>query len=118
MGIARTRLKEGDPVEVLPLEMIRQTLDARGRHEKLLFMPGMEKFAGRRFTVLKKVRNVFDERAWKMVRLKNTVLLKDAICDGTDPGGAERCHRRCFYYWKEEWVRKVSISSRDDRTPD
>lgn len=97
----------GDLVEVLSMEEIRQTLDSNNCCGKLQFMPGMERFAGQQFIVLKNVRTMFDERAWKMVSLKNTVLLKDVICDGRDMYDKEGCDRCCFFFWKISWLRKV-----------
>lgn len=97
----------GDFVEVLSMEEIRRTLDSNYRCGKLQFMPGMERFAGHQFTVLKNVRTIFDERAWKMVSVKNTVLLKDVICDGRDMYDKEGCDRCCYFFWKINWLRKL-----------
>jgi hypothetical protein len=108
MGLFKTRLRQDDLVEVLPIEEIHKTLDSRGRCQNLMFMSGMEIYAGNRYRVFKKVRTVFDERAWNMVRLKDTVILQNVICDGKDLDGVEQCHRRCFYYWKEKWLRNVT----------
>ncbi len=99
--------KPGDFVEVLSMDEIRSTLDAYGKCGGLAFMPGMGRFAGKRFTVLKGVRTMFDERAWKMVKLKGTYILSDVICDGRDMFDKEGCDRCCFYFWKERWLRKV-----------
>lgn len=100
-------LREGDLVEVLSLAEILQTLDEKGRCGGLEFMAGMDRFAGQNFTVLKNVRTIFDERAWKMVRVKNTVILKEVICDGRGMFDKEGCDRCCYFFWKERWLRKV-----------
>lgn len=100
-------LQEGDLVEVLSHAEIQQTLDDKGRSGGLEFMAGMDRFTGQRFTVLKNVRTIFDERAWKMVRVKNTVILKDVLCDGRGMFDKEGCDRCCYFFWKERWLRKV-----------
>lgn len=97
----------GDLVEVLTTEEIRRTLDENDRCGRLQFMSGMWRFAGKRFTVLKPVKTMFDERAWKMVRVKDTVVLRDVICDGSELYDKEGCDRCCFYFWKTDWLRKV-----------
>lgn len=100
-------IRAGDWVEVLPYEEILKTLDGKKRCQGLEFMAGMETYTGRRFQVLKRVLTIFDERAWKMVRVKNTVILKDVLCDGKGMYDKEGCDRCCFYFWKEQWLRKI-----------
>lgn len=100
-------LQAGDLVEILSYQEILGTLDGKGRCEGLEFMPGMERYTGQRFTVFKIVRSMFDERAWKMVRIKNTVILKNVICDGHGMYDKEGCDRCCFYFWKERWLRNL-----------
>ncbi|MBJ6749805.1 hypothetical protein [Geomonas anaerohicana] len=97
----------GDEVEVLTMEEIRRTLDGNGCCGRLQFMPGMARYAGKRCTVLKPVRTMFDERAWKMVRVKDTVVLRDVICDGVELYDKEGCDRCCYYFWKTDWLRRV-----------
>jgi len=99
--------KPGDLVEVLSMDEIRSTLDSDNKSGGLAFMPGMERFAGKRFAVLKGVRTIFDERAWKMVKVKDTVILREVFCDGRDMFDKEGCDRCCFFFWKERWLRKV-----------
>lgn len=100
-------IRAGDWVEVISFEEILKTLDDKKRCQGLEFMAGMEMFTGKRFQVLKRVLTIFDERAWKMVRVKNTVILKDVICDGQGMYEKEGCDRCCFYFWKEQWLRKI-----------
>lgn len=97
----------GDTVEVLSMDEIRQTLDGNGRCLGLQFMNGMERFAGQRYRVLKAVNTIFDERSWKMVSVRNTVLLDGVVCDGRDQYDKEGCDRCCYYFWKTRWLRKV-----------
>jgi hypothetical protein len=101
------KLRSGDRVEVLPLEEIVKTLDEQRRSNGLKFVKGMERLCGKQFRVLKKVRTIFDGHALKMVSLKGAVILEDTICEGRDSEGQQRCDRSCFYYWNENWLRKV-----------
>lgn len=100
-------IAEGDLVEVLSLEEIRVTLDASGRYKGLEFMPGMEVFCGHRLRVKKKVRAIFDERAWRMLSIKNCFLLEGAACEGLGMYDKEGCDRCCYYFWKDGWLRKI-----------
>ncbi len=62
------------------------------------FMPHMAKYCGRAIRVKKKLRTIFDEKAWKMRQIKNTFLLEDCICDGRGMYTLEGCDRCCFYF--------------------
>jgi len=108
MRLFKIHLQKGDLIDVLPLEEIEKTLDNEGKCENLIFMPGMKKYAGKRHRVLRRAQLIYNESLNKMVRMKNTVLLEDAICDGKDSSGIEQCQRLCFYYWKEHWLKKVT----------
>ena len=100
-------LKEGDLVQVLPLQEIQKTLDENGNCDRMKFLGGMERFCGKKFRVLKEIKFMFDEKSWRIVRLKNAVLLQDQICDSKGQYDKEGCDRSCFYFWKEQWLRKV-----------
>jgi len=96
-------LQPGDLVEVRTVEEIRATLDENGRHKGLVLMPEMLKYAGRQLKVYKRVERILLEGTGELRRMKNTVLLDGAICDGYQ--GA--CDRSCFFFWREAWLRKV-----------
>lgn len=103
----RPVLQEGDVVEVLPFDDIRKTLDENMRLGKMLFMEGMKEYCGKRLRVLKKMKIMLDEHPWGMVRLKDSVILENSICDARGTYDKEGCERCCFYFWKEQWLRKV-----------
>jgi hypothetical protein len=100
-------MKEGDIVEILSYEEILKTLDENECCEGLQFLDNMKQYTGGRYVIYKKVRTIFDERLRKMVKLRNTVLLKDVICNGSDMYAKEGCDRCCFLFWKERWLKKV-----------
>ena len=101
-------LRRGDVVEVLTYDEIRQTLDGNDCFDHLEFMYGMRRYCGTRQTVLKRLNMMFDERTRKMIKLRNTVILKDVICDGAGLFDREGCDRSCFYFWKDRWLRPIS----------
>lgn len=110
----RRRFKEGDIVRVLTLEELRPLMDEHRRTEGLTFMAGMEKYCNKRLMVKKRVRTIFDERAWKMLKIKNTYILEGAICDSRGLYDKEGCDRCCFYFWKDVWLEPTGSSSEED----
>ncbi|MFC1822441.1 hypothetical protein ACFL9T_07010 [Thermodesulfobacteriota bacterium] len=103
----RTPIKEGDLVQILTIEEIEKTFDEPGKTKGLDFMERMKKYCGMKAKVLKRVKFIFDERAWKMVKCKNVVLLEGVICDGEDMFSQVGCDRCCYFFWKESWVKKI-----------
>lgn len=100
-------LQEGDLVEVLPFKDILKTLDEDMCVGKTLFLEGMKQYCGKRLRVIKKMNMMVDEQSWRMVRLKDSVILENVICDARGQYDKEGCDRCCFYFWKEQWLRKV-----------
>ena len=101
-------LKAGDLVEVLPIKEIERTLDSKHRTQGLWFMPGMKRYCGMKTKVMRKVRYIFDERAWGMIRCRNNVyLLENALCTGEGMFEKEGCDRCCFFFWHGTWLQKL-----------
>jgi hypothetical protein len=101
------RLKPGDVVEVRPPAEILATLDEDGSVDAMPFMPEMLRYAGRRFTVSRRVEKICDTVSGglpRSLRIRDAVLLDDVRCDGSAHGG---CQAGCKLYWKEEWLRPV-----------
>lgn len=95
----------GDLVEVRSAEEILATLDADGTCESLPFMPEMLAFCGKRLVVFKratKVCDTIDKTGFR--RMRRTVLLDGARCDGADHGG---CQAGCLILWKEQWLKPL-----------
>ena len=110
-GIARASVCEdeevlnllpGELVEVKTEQEVRATLNERGRHRGLLWMPAMTRFCGKRYTVLKRVETIMLESTGELRKMRNTVLLTDVRCE--DLYG---CDRSCYHYWREVWLRRV-----------
>jgi len=103
-------LRPGEKVRVRELSEIKKTLDSHHKYQGLEYTPAMDGFCGGTFTVFNRIENAFDERRWKMSRVKNVVLLKDVFCDGESGMGLDwdGCDRRCFLWWKEAWLERLS----------
>ena len=101
--------RPGDVVEVRSYDEVQATLDEKGFYDKLEFMEGMKNYCGRRLVVKKRVRSIFDERAWRMLTVrKSRYILDGAICDGSGQYDKEGCDRCCFYFWADRWLRRPS----------
>ena len=98
-------LRPGELVEVKSVEEILSTLDRNRRHKGLLWMTGMRKYCGRRYWVLKRVERILLESNGELRRMKNTVLLEGAMCDGSEFCG---CDRSCSHFWREAWLTRVA----------
>jgi hypothetical protein len=102
---AAEELQPGDRVLVRPKEEIERTLDAKGMIKGCRFLPDMYKYCGQEQTVFKVVRKFVHEGDHTVRRAKNTVLLKDNYCIGKI--GFTECDRSCFYFWRNEWLKKL-----------
>jgi len=100
-------LKAGDMAQVLSMDEIRKTFDKNRVTRGLWFMPGMEKYCGMKLRVFKRVNYLFDERAWKMRKAKNVLILEGVLCSGEGMFSKEGCDRSCYFFWKECWLKKI-----------
>lgn len=99
-----SRYRTGQLVEVRSKEEILATLDEHGCTERLLFMPEMLQYCGRRFpvgAVAHKACDMVGERG-KSRRLQATIHLAGLRCDGSAHGG---CQAECNLFWKDEWLK-------------
>ncbi|MGL3107805.1 hypothetical protein [Bradyrhizobium sp. BR 1432] len=102
-------LRPGDVVEVRSAAEILATLDGDAALEKLPFMPEMARYAGRRFTVTRRVDRICDTiTATGSRRMSGTVYLDSPRCDGA---GHDGCQAGCLLYWKDAWLRRVDDKS-------
>jgi len=108
-NIVPLNLKPGEHVRVKTFEDVQKTLDMNGKYQGLAFTPVMKKFCGGSYRVVRRVERAFDERKWKLSRLRNVVILEGVYCDGA--GGIQKewdgCDRMCFIWWKEAWLERV-----------
>lgn len=101
-------------VKILPYTEIVKRLDPDGTTEGVKFVPAMQPFCGTTRRGLKPVKYFFDERAWKMRKLKNVFLFEDCICSGQEIFYEKDCDRGCFFYWHESWLDKDGSASVDE----
>jgi len=98
-------LQPGELVRVKSLAQIKQTLDSAGKHQNLLFAPTMMSFCGQVLRVQDRVENIVLEATPRQRKIRDTVLLEGATCDGV-------CHRLCprqsFLFWRECWLERVT----------
>lgn len=100
-------LQPGEAVEVKLLDEIIATLDEHGKNRGLHFSADMVPYCGRRLEVSARADNLIAEGTGSMRHLRNTVILKGAICDSAVYafGG---CPREDLLYWREIWLRRSS----------
>jgi hypothetical protein len=101
-------VRAGDLVRVRARGEIEATLDAEGGLCGCFFAPQMFAWCGRELTVATQVHRFFDERRWRMLRTRNMVLLEGVVCDGRPLREAEGCDRRCYYFWRTEWLERAA----------
>jgi len=97
-------LQPGELIEVRSEDEIRSTLDNKGRLRGLEFMPEMKKYCGKQFKVYKRLEDIILEATGEIRKIRDTVLLQDVICDGSEHFG---CDRSCFCFWREAWLKRV-----------
>lgn len=100
-----TVLKPRDIVRVRSREEIQATLDRWNQLKGCAFMEEMWIYCGTIQRVYKRVERFMDERDYLVKRSKGIVLLEGVICEGTKDFG--QCDRSCYYFWKEEWLKKL-----------
>ncbi len=97
----------GDLVVVRAADRIRESLDAMGRRDGCCFMPPMYRHCGKRFRIVKVVKNVFDEGKLRMNVLKFPVYILDGvICEGRVDAFRDPCDKCCFVFWHRDWLEK------------
>jgi len=99
-------LKPGELVRVRPEPEILATLDKCDQHKGMAWMPMMRDCCGKEFKVYKRVQKIVLESTGEIRKLKNTVLLESAICNGI-----YGCDRSCFFFWKEAWLERAAPRS-------
>jgi len=76
------RLEPGEKVRVKSLVEIEQTLDEKGKFDRLYFMrTAMGKHCGGIYSVKKRINLFFDERSGKLQKLRNVIILDGVYCE-------------------------------------
>ena len=101
-------LKAGDLVRVRSREEIQATLDIWRELKGNQVLEEMWQYCGTTQRVLKPVKRFLDEREYQFLRTSGIVLLEGTMCQGGPILG--RCDRACFFFWREEWLKKVDTA--------
>jgi hypothetical protein len=101
-------LNEGERVRVKPHGEILKTLDFNYRNRGLYFDPEMVPFTQREYKVVRRLRQIIDERTGKMVRFKtDAIILNDVVCEARYAICRRFCPRAIYPYWREIWLERV-----------
>jgi hypothetical protein len=100
-------LKPGEDILIRSKDEILETLDENNRTKGCAFMDEMWQYCGTKQKVLKRVDYFFDERNSKFFKARNTVLLEGLQCSGKISRLMPNCDRSCYYFWKEDWLKKI-----------
>jgi hypothetical protein len=103
---ASAPLRAGDIVRVRSRAEISATLDHWNSYKGCGFIDEMSHYCDTTQKVLKRVERFMDERDYRFKKASGIVLLDGVICSGTS--GTGRCDRSCFFFWREEWLEKVT----------
>lgn len=98
--------KAGDRVRIRAFDEIQTTLNPYGQLRGCVFMPEMQPYCGTVQRVFRVVERFVDERDYHVKKARGILLLEGLHCEGTSDYG--RCDRACFYFWREEWVERLT----------
>ncbi|KPK78217.1 MAG: hypothetical protein AMJ79_00300 [Phycisphaerae bacterium SM23_30] len=103
-----TAYQIGNYVNVRSAESISKTLDSFNKLDGCLFMKQMFQYCGQKYSILKVVKNFFDEYRYKMYKTRSPLYILDGlICDGDVDELAHRCDRSCYLLWHGNWLEKA-----------
>jgi len=101
-----SRLTTNDWVRVRSKQEIQTTLDSWNELRGCAFLANMWQYCGSTQQVLVSMKRFLDERDYKVKKCNGIILLKGVMCEGTPVFGG--CDRRCHFFWREEWLEKIS----------
>ena len=101
-------LKQGEWVQVRPLEEIRRTLTEDNANRGMRFDKEMSPFCERTFKVAARIERIIDEKTGKMLTMKSSCIVLDgAVCSCRLQRASALCPRQIFPYFREIWLRRV-----------
>jgi hypothetical protein len=105
-GSPPVRLAVGDRVRVRSREEIQSTLDSWHELKGCAILDSMWQYCDTSQTVVQSMERFLDERDYKVKKCRGIILLDNVFCPGTPVFG--RCDRRCYLFWREEWLEKIT----------
>ncbi len=103
--VSSAHLLAGDWVRVKDRSEIEASLDRWKELKGCAFLDSMGDYCGSNQQVLQPLERFLDERDYKVKKCRGVVLLEDVTCLGTPVFG--RCDRRCYLFWREEWLERI-----------
>jgi hypothetical protein len=101
---------------VRPWAEITATLDRHGRRDGVSVMAEMERFAGQRFPVLRRVEDIDFDPAAYMSPAAELFTLGGVRCSGAAFVRQGPCHRNCGIVWHRDWLELEERGVSDDGT--
>jgi hypothetical protein len=100
------KLRSGDLVQVKPLHLIRETLNARSNNRGLYFTPAMGRLCGEQHRVDRRLEKIIVDGTGEMRTMHDTVFLEGSFC-GCSCVAFGGCPRGEYAYWREIWLRRL-----------
>jgi len=101
-------LRPGSRVRVKSYREILATLDSNNKTRGLYFDAEHVPYCGKEFSVRSLVNRIIDERTGYMIHFKTpSIILKDAVCQGTFSDNRMFCPRSIYPYWRAIWLKPV-----------
>jgi len=98
----------GELVRVRTREEIDSMLDPFHETKGCAFLDSMYEYCGTVQKIYVKVERFLDERSFKVRSARGLYFLENLQCTGTEVFG--RCDRRCYYFWRADWLDKIDTS--------
>ena len=103
----KLNLQPGEVVRVKPYAEILETLDENSRNRGMYFDGEMVPYTGHTFRVVKRVRQIIDEKTSRMVRFKtDAIMLEGVACQARYSKCRRFCPRAIIPYWREIWLER------------
>ena len=98
-------LQPGELVQVKSKEEIMATLDKHNRNRGLWFDVEMVPYCGGTYRVLRRVRQIIDEKTGKMLKMKYPCIILEGVVCRAD--FHRLCPRAIYAYWRESWLTRA-----------
>jgi hypothetical protein len=98
-------LQPGEFVQVRSKDEILATLDRRNKNRGLLFDGEMLRYCGGTYRVLKRVRQIVDEKTGKVLKMKSPCIILEGVACISEYH--RMCPRAIYHYWRESWLQRV-----------
>ena len=105
---ATLNLQPGELVRVKSYEEVLATLDADNKNRGLYFDAEVVPYCGKVFRVVTPVSKIINERTSKMIRMRDSVILENVVCQSRYSNNRLFCPRALYQFMREIWLERVS----------